>query len=362
MGRLSVGRRGPAPFPCPPGDRIVLEVVSLASILLVLSFFLLAKGASWLVDGAIGIAERFRVPKFLIGVVLLGFATTAPEFAVSIISAITGNPEMALGNAVGSVIVDDGVALALVGILAASPVIISRKLLRTTAAFLILIDVTAFVLILTNRTDGKFVLTRTGGAVLLGLFFVYIAWVVWDRMRRPGKRDEPEETSLDLMETEEKATGMDPSKLAALFVFGLALVVGASHVVVISAKCLAEAASVPPAVAALTVVAIGTSIPEIATCIAAARKGHGALAVGDIVGADILNIAWIAGASAVVNPLEVDTKVIYFMFPSMLAIVFVTLGGLLWKGRMTKGLGGTLIGMYVVYMGLMVYLFPPGVG
>jgi cation:H+ antiporter len=109
-------------------------------------------------------------------------------------------------------------------------------------------------------------------------------------------------------------------------------------------------------------VAIGTSIPEIATCIAAARKGHGSLAVGDILGADILNISWIAGASACANPLVVQTKVIRFMFPSMLAIVVVTLAGLVWRRSMTRGLGAVLMCMYVVYMAAMVFLFPPGGG
>ena len=112
-----------------------------ALILLALSFYLLARGASWLVDGAVGIAERLRVPKLLIGIVLVGFATSAPEFAVSLLSAIAGKPEMALGNAVGSVIVDDGVALALVGLFAATPVLVSGKVLRSAAVFLILVGV-----------------------------------------------------------------------------------------------------------------------------------------------------------------------------------------------------------------------------
>lgn len=341
-----------------------------ALVLLALSFYLLWKSASWLVDGAVGIAERFGVPKLLIGIVLVGFATTAPEFAVSILSAISGNPEMALGNAVGSVIVDDGVALALVGILAVAPVMCSRRVLRTAAVFLIVIDVAAFVLIITNRAGDKFVLTRSGGAVLLTLFFVYLGYIIWDRKKHPGAEDERKGASSELLEkgsvgpreAGEKPAERGLAALLGLFLLGLVIVVGASEVVVVSAKRLAVAARVPPAVVALTVVAIGTSVPEIATCVAAARKGHGALAIGDIIGADILNIAWIAGASAVANPLAVDTKVIYFMFPSMLAIVGVTLAGLLWKNRMTKKLGITLIVMYCVYMGLMVWLFPPQLG
>jgi len=325
-----------------------------ALVLLVLAFYFLARSSSWLVDGAVGIAKRLRLPKLLIGIVLVGFATTAPEFAVSIIAAISGNPEMALGNAVGSVIVDDGVALALVGLLAVTPVVVPRRMLLQTAAFLVVIDVVAFILVITNRVESNFVLTRWGGGVLLGLFFVYLVYIIWDRARRPGEH--PAESS-EHKEADEKAETQPLWKLVGLFVVGLVVVIGASHVVVKCAVRIATAAGISEAVVALTIVAIGTSLPEIVTCVTATRKGHGALAVGDIIGADVLNIAWIAGASALVNPLVVDQKVIYFMFPAMLVIVFTTLGGLIICRRMTRGLGIVLITQYVVYLAVMLAMF-----
>ena len=106
----------------------------------------------------------------------------------------------------------------------------------------------------------------------------------------------------------------------------------------------------------MTLVAFGTSIPEVATCITAARKGHGALAVGDIIGADILNVAWIAGASAIANPLVVPSNVVWFMFPSMMVIVLTTLGGLVILGRMTRALGTILIVEYALYMAALSWL------
>ncbi|MHC4199719.1 MAG: sodium:calcium antiporter [Planctomycetota bacterium] len=325
-----------------------------AVLLLVAAFYFLARSSSWLVDGAVGIAERLRLPKLLIGIVLVGFATTAPEFAVSIISALSGNPEMALGNAVGSVIVDDGVALALVGLLAVTPVVVPRRMLLQTAAFLVVIDVVAFILVITNRAGSNFVLTRWGGGVLLGLFFVYLVYIIWDRVRRPAEHPAK---GLEHKEAAEKAETQPLWKLVGLFVVGLVVVIGASHVVVKCAVVIATAAHIPEAVVALTIVAIGTSLPEIATCIAATRKGHGALAVGDIIGADVLNIAWIAGASAVANPLVVEQRVIYFMFPAMLVIVFTTLGGLIICRRMTRALGIILIAQYAVYLAIMLAMF-----
>ena len=319
-----------------------------AFVLLACSFYLLAKGANWLVDGSVGIAERFRLPKLLIGIVLLGFATTAPEFAVSFLAALAGIPEMALGNAVGSVIVDDGVALALVGLLSAAPVLVNRRLLLQTGAFLVVIDVLAFIFAVTDST-----LSRVEGAFLVVCFFVYLGYVIWDRCRRPaGAKD----VARELDGVEAKIAGRGLPALVGLFVMGLVLVIGSSKVVVMSAERIATWAGIHEAVVALTVVAIGTSLPEIATCVTAARKGHGALAIGDIIGADILNIAWIAGASSIANPLTVDAKVIWFMFPSMLIIVLTMLVGLAWRGRMTRRLGVVLIAEYAVYMGVMAVL------
>lgn len=317
-----------------------------AFVLLACAFYLLAKGAGWLVDGSVGIAERFNVPKLLIGIVLLGFATTAPEFAVSFLAALAGIPEMALGNAVGSVIVDDGVALALVGLLSATPVLIDRRLLRQTGIFLIAIDLLAFAFVAFDST-----LSRAEGGVLLVCFFTYLGYMIWDRSRHPAAAGDSE-----LAQVEEQIAGRGLGYLVAMFVLGLLFVIGASKGVVMSAERIAAWAGIPESVVALTIVAIGTSLPEIATCISAARKGHGALAVGDIIGADILNVAWVAGASAVAHPLAVQPNVIWFMFPSMLIVVATMLIGMALKGRMTRALGAVLAGEYVVYMAVLMYL------
>ncbi|MHC4248549.1 MAG: sodium:calcium antiporter [Planctomycetota bacterium] len=319
-----------------------------AFVLLACAFYLLAKGAEWLVDGSVGIAERFKVPKLLIGIVLLGFATTAPEFAVSFLSALAGIPEMALGNAVGSVIVDDGVALALVGILSTAPALVNRRLLIQSGIFLVIIDVLAFVFAVTDST-----LSRAEGGVLVGCFFVYLGYVLWDRWKHPAGAEGAEG---ELEGVQARVAGRGLARLIVLFVMGLCLVIGASKVVVMSAERIATWAGIPEAVVALTVVAIGTSLPEIATCVTAARRGQGALAVGDIIGADILNIAWIAGASAIANPLVVPSNVVWFMFPSMMVIVLTTLGGLALRGRMTRALGCVLLAEYVVYMAVLSWL------
>jgi cation:H+ antiporter len=132
----------------------------------------------------------------------------------------------------------------------------------------------------------------------------------------------------------------------------------ASRIIVSSAVFVAYYFHVPEAVIALVMVASGTSIPEVATCITAARKGEGGIAAGNILGADVLNICWVAGVSAIVNPLAVGTKMTHFMFPSMLAIVFAMLGLIAINYRLEKWKGGVLLIMYILFLISMMIFFP----
>lgn len=316
--------------------------------LLVVCFVVLTKCASWFVDGAVGIAEHFNLPKMLIGIVLVSLATTAPELAVSVMSALKGNPEIALGNAVGSVIVDDGVALALGALVASSPILVNPYILKTTGLFLIVVDLAAYAM----AFDGT--LSRVEGTVLVALFGVYcvLAYVT----RRRSSEAEAEQMD-ELAEIEEAVAGRGLGVLMLWFGVGLVGVLLASEGIVESTVAIAEFLGVSKAVIGLTVVAIGTSLPEIATAVTAARKGHGGIVVGNILGADILNICWIAGASATVNPLVVPVRVIHFSFPTMLVIVGVMLVMMRTRHRLSRVEGVVLLGFYAIYLGLMFKMF-----
>lgn len=313
--------------------------------IIVACFLVLAKSADILVEGAVGIAYRLRVPKIIVGIVLVGFMTTAPEFAVSVISALQGQPEIALGNAVGSVIVDDALALALGIIVAPKAIAVDSRVLRTTGLFLIGIDILAFILSLNGSVD------RPEGIVLLVVLAGYlVAVVVYEgRRRRNGSRSTEEADEYYKPATAWQQLGR--------FAVGIAGVLVASEFLVNSAEFIARFAGVPPVVIGLTLVAIGTSIPEVATCIVAARKGHGDLAFGDILGADILNILWIVGASATVNPLSVGRRVILFSFPAMLVVVVAMLLFARIGYRFERWKGIVLIVMYLLYLTLTVMLF-----
>jgi len=320
--------------------------------LLGISFFIMAKSADVFVDGAVGIAEMLRVPKMIIGIVLVGFATTAPEFAVSVQSAYLGHPEIALGNAVGSVICDDGLAMALAALVASTPVLIDRKILKSAGIFLLCVYGLTYIMAI----NGTF--ARTEGLVLVGILVGYIAFLFVTTKRGASTHGSPERpTNGHGSDTPPTQPGMGLRRQFIFFALGLAGVIISSRLIIWACLHIAEYFQVPEVVIGLTVIAIGTSLPEIGTCIAAARKGQGEIAAGDIIGADILNILWIIGVSSLVNPMHISGKIIHFMFPWMLVIVGTMLLFMRIGYRMGKPKGIILLCLYAIYMLMTVKFF-----
>jgi len=314
-------------------DNIVVHLIVLG-----ICFLVLSKAADLLVDGAVSIAYHLKVPKMVIGVVLVGFATTAPEFTVSLLSAIRGFPEIALGNAVGSVIVDDALALALGIVVAPKVMHVEKRSLRRFGIVLLGVDFLAFGLSL-NGT-----LSRLEGLVLVLLLAVYLVWIVII-----------EKKEHRAVESEDVEAHLKTGSLAIQFLrfgAGVAGIVLASEFLIDSAVFIAAYFGASKAVIGLTVVAIGTSIPEIVTCIVAARKGHGDLAFGDIIGADILNVLWIIGTAALANPIVVSRSIILFAFPWMIGVVALMLLLARWGYVLQRWKGYLLMSVYFVYLAM----------
>lgn len=310
--------------------------------LMAISFVILAKCADWLIEGAIEVARHLKAPPILIGIVIVGIGTTAPELAVSVTAALEGNPEVALGNAIGSVIYDDGIALPLAALFAPAAILVDRTVLRSAAIFLIAVDLLAYYL----AFDGT--LGRGEGALLVLFFVAYLIYTYWEQ-KRSGSREA----------LEDDGEARSWPVVLVLFTGGLAGVLVSSDWIVAATPVVATALGVPNVIIGLVMVALGTSIPEIATCIIAARKGQGSLAVGNILGADILNICWIAGASAIVNPLTVEREVINFMFPSMIVIVLTMLGLMRMGHQLTRWKGVVLMVMCAIYL-VALFAVNPG--
>jgi cation:H+ antiporter len=310
--------------------------------LMAISFVILAKCADWLIEGAIEVARHLKAPPILIGIVIVGIGTTAPELAVSVTAALEGNPEVALGNAIGSVIYDDGIALPLAALFAPAAILVDRTVLRSAAIFLIAVDLLAYYL----AFDGT--LGRGEGALLVLFFVAYLIYTYWEQ-KRSGSREA----------LEDDGEARSWPVVLVLFTGGLVGVLVSSDWIVAATPVVATALGVPNVIIGLVMVALGTSIPEIATCIIAARKGQGSLAVGNILGADILNICWIAGASAIVNPLTVEREVINFMFPSMIVIVLTMLGLMRMGHQLTRWKGVVLMVMCAIYL-VALFAVNPG--
>lgn len=314
------------------------------------SFVVLFKSASLFVDSASGIARVLNVPKLVIGIVLVSLATTAPEFGVSVIAAIMGRSEIALGNAIGSVICDDGVALALAALLAPATIFVNCRMLKTVGVFLIAIDILAYALA-RNGAIG-----RVEGLCLILILCVYYAFVLRSQkgnLKRRTHREPSPDSEEAPLQSEKEAL----KRLVLRFLLGLIGVASTSLVVVWAAKNIALYFSISEIIIGSTIVAIGTSLPEISTCITAALKGEGEIAVGNIIGADILNILWIIGVASMANPIKVDLDIINFSFPYMILIVVVMLVSMRIGCRLGKTKGLILLGLYVLYIFLILNLF-----
>jgi cation:H+ antiporter len=326
------------------------DSIPLNAAVLVLCFIVIAKTADWLVDGAVGVARFLNIPKIIIGIVLVSFATTMPEFTVSLLSSLMGRNKIALGNAVGSVIADNALALALGVLMAPTAIKVPSKLLKGIGLFLIAVSFLTFGLSILGSD-----ITRLEGLILIAVLIVY--FIVLIRYQKKHRQSIMGEMTEEIQEHERP--GSLPRQLF-LFLLGVAGVVISSKILIEGAVNIAHVIKIPEIFIGLTIIAVGTSLPEIATCIVACRKGHGDIAVGDIIGANILNLLWIIGTAALAKPLAIDHREIIFMFPFMILINLVLLLFARMGYRLTKWKAVVLLALYALYIALTFVFFPPG--
>jgi len=317
---------------------------------LILCFFIIAKTANWLVDGAVGVARFFKIPKVIVGIVLVSFATTMPEFTVSVLSSLIGRNKIALGNAVGSVIADNALALALGILVAPAAIKIPSKLLKGIGVFLVAISFLTFGMSILGND-----ITRVEGTILIGLLIIYFFVLI--RYQKKHKHSILGEMSEEIEEHERPGS---IGKQLFLFIIGVVGVVVSSKILIEGAVNIARIIRVPEIFIGLTVIAIGTSLPEVATCIVACKKGHGDIAFGDIIGANILKLLWIIGAASLAKPIAIARQEISFMFPFMILINLVLLLFARIDYKLTKWKGVVLLALYAVYIVLTFLFFPPG--
>ena len=325
--------------------------------LLAFGFILLIKGGDWFVDAASSIAKRFHLPELLIGATVVSIGTTLPEVMTSAIGAASGSGAMAYGNAIGSIICNTSLIAAVT--IAIKPAKADRKSLIFPVCFFF--GTMAFYAI-NAYVFGKFDLWM--GIVLLVGFVAYMVINVLNMKKNPAET-EPEEKDDNLEIPEEAPKGGLLKDIVLLVVSALVIAVGAD-LLVDSATEIAEALGVPQTVISLTIVALGTSLPELVTAITSLMKGHGALSLGNIIGANIFNLVLVSGAAITISPFDVPAEATFlgnnasfiFDIPLVFAVMALMTLPPIFKGKMYRWQGITLLCLYAAYCVLQFVVLP----
>jgi len=312
-------------------------------LLIVICIAVLSKGADWMIDGVVALAERTGLPKIVIGATIISLGTTMPEAFVSVMAAWMGNPGLALGNGVGSIIVDTGLIFGLACILA--PIPVNRFILNRTGW--VQVGVATLLVIISIHA----LLSMAGGPVLnrwVGIFFLILLAAYMYVTYRWSRQD----TGSNEQNHNTDAKTTNTCRCWVMIVGGLLMVVAGARILVPAAAEIAFRIGVPEDVIAATLVAFGTSLPELMTAFASIRKGHPDIIVGNIVGADVLNCLFVIGAAAAVKPLSIPSNFFIFHFPAMLIILysFRTFIFMNRDGGFRKWQGMWLLGVYLIYV------------
>ena len=310
----------------------------LASI--VFGFALLVWSADRFVDGAASTAKHLGMPSLLIGILIVGFGTSAPEMVVSAIAAYEGNPGLALGNAIGSNIVNIALILGITAIVA--PIAVNSKIVKKEIPLLLLIVLFTGYLLLDNT------LTLFEGVILLAGFFALVLWSVFAAFRSRGDSFE------DQMDIELNEDIMSLKVGIMWLVFGLILLIASSRLLVWGAVGVANSFGVSDLIIGLTIVALGTSLPELAASVIAARKGEHDIAIGNVVGSNMFNLLAVIGIAVIIAPmnsipLEVLQRDWTIMLLLTIALFVMAYGFKGRNGRINRVEGTILILCYAAY-------------
>jgi cation:H+ antiporter len=319
--------------------------VLLNSLFLLFGIALLTVGGEALIRGSLAAAKRLGVSPLLSGLVIVGFGTSAPELVVSVNAAIDGRPDIAIGNVVGSNI---GNILLILGICALiTPLAVKPLALRRDAVTVVAASVLFLVLV------GGNALARADAAIFLVALVAYLVWAYWSERFRAAPSGELHKAEAEELSTVPKSVLWT----VVAVVFGLLLLIAGSQVLLIGAVGIAAHFGVPEAVIGLTLVAVGTSLPELSISVIAAIRRHADVAVGNILGSNIFNLLGILGVSALLQPLPVHPRILQFdqwvmLGTSLLLLVFLYTGR-----RLSRVEGGVLLAGYGIYVWLSFTVF-----
>lgn len=307
-----------------------MEII-ISLVLLVIGFTMLVKGADWFVDGAAGIAARFGIPQLVIGLTIVAMGTSAPEAAVSITASLKGNAGITIGNVLGSNILNILVILGLTAVI--KSIAVQKSTIKYEIPFMIGISILLLLLGISGNE-----ISFMEGIVLWAAFLVYLFYLF--QMAKQGK--------TEAEEIEQKSLFV---QILGLFL-GMGMIIWGSDISVDSASSLARIFGMSERFIGLTIVALGTSLPELVTSVMAAKKGNADIAVGNIVGSNVFNILFVIGCTVLITPVSFEAN---FLVDAIVAIAAAVL---LWifvwrRGELNRISGSILL---CVYVGYFVYL------
>ncbi|NPC92144.1 calcium/sodium antiporter [Bacillus sp. WMMC1349] len=307
-------------------------------ILLLVGFVLLIKGADYFVDGASKIATLLHIPPLLVGLTIVAFGTSSPEATVSIFAAIEGNPGVAIGNVVGSNIFNISLVIGVTALI--NPLKVESNTIRKEIPFTLLASIVLLVLMsdVTLQYFSENLITRSDGLIFLLIFAVFM-YYIFEVAR--NSRD-------DNLQNESKADKRSQGKYIFFTLAGLAAIIVGGEFVVDSSIKIAKTLGMSESLVGLTIVAVGTSLPELITSITAAIKKQSEIALGNIVGSNIFNILFVLGASSIISPLAVESK----MFIDVILMIILTIVLFIFSrshSKIAKSEGVILAIAYIAY-------------
>ena len=303
---------------------IILEL-----FLLALGFSMLVKGADWFVDGTSGMARKLGIPQLVVGLTIVAMGTSAPEAAVSITAALKNNAGIAIGNVIGSNILNILIILGVTAVI--TTVAIQKSTLYVEIPYMLVVTI---VLILMGL-DGK--VSRIEGILLWGMFLIYLAYLYYLAKKGKEEKEKVEESIW---------------KLIVSAILGGAIVVWGSDITVDAATKIAQILGMSERFIGLTIVALGTSLPELVTSVTAARKGNADIAIGNIVGSNIFNILFVIGTAALIIPVPFTTGFLMDGVVAIMAGVLLWIA-VFWKMELRRSWGIVMLAAYAAYF---VYL------
>ena len=303
--------------------------IFIAIALLIVGFVMLTKGADWFVDGSSALAFRLGIPQLVIGLTIVAMGTSAPEAAVSITSALKGNEGITVGNVVGSNIMNILLILGIASVIV--PLAVQKSTRMIEIPYMIAITVLFGVLGYTGE-----MVTRVEGGILWIAFLIYLGYLLW--MAKKGKEDnEPDEKQKSL-----------PVQLLMILT-GLICIVLGSDFVVDGATEIAKVIGISERIIGLTIVAFGTSLPELVTSVTAARRGNADIAIGNIVGSNVFNILFVAGTSALISPIVFESKFVLDTAVATATAVLLLVCVCNKEGKLKRSGGIIMLAAYAAY-------------